>query len=183
MYFPLIKQFFDLNLLRMTDVNWVIFSIMELIWLMHFVIAGAAFISIYFLHVPFPLIVLAAAIAGLLGMRFLPGTFVAAPKTKEPDKKTEGSDENDKNKVLPLVFDDDHAPPAHTLPNKIRTFKILAFDLVLWLAQFLALVIWRGWDSLHAQEYPVFHDRRASYLQRSLRGAGIRHASFDRRSL
>ncbi len=32
----------------------------------HFVIATSAFVSIYFLHVPFPLIVLAAAVAGLV---------------------------------------------------------------------------------------------------------------------
>src|SRR5215204_490389 len=91
----------------------------------HFVIAGAAFISIYFLHVPFPLIVLTAAIVGLLGTHFLPGTFIAATKTNEPDKKTEGGDENS---ILPLVIDDDHAPPAHTLPGKIRIFRILAFS-------------------------------------------------------
>ncbi|EJZ16355.1 chromate transporter, partial [Rhizobium sp. Pop5] len=33
-------------------------------------IAAAAFIAIFFLHVPFPLIVLAAGLAGFLGGRF-----------------------------------------------------------------------------------------------------------------
>src|SRR5215213_3618607 len=48
----------------------------------HFVIAALAFISIYFFHVPFPLIVLAAAVIGLLGARLMPSVFAAQPKTK-----------------------------------------------------------------------------------------------------
>src|SRR5436853_4012272 len=43
----------------------------------HFVIAAAAFIAIYFFHVPFPLIVLAAGIVGLIGSRILPKVFTA----------------------------------------------------------------------------------------------------------
>src|SRR5688572_21123958 len=57
----------------------------------HFIIAAASFVAIYFLHVPFPLIVLAAGIVGLAGARLWPGTFgTAPPKTKEADAKTEG---------------------------------------------------------------------------------------------
>src|SRR5687767_13987855 len=120
----------------------------------HFVIAGLAFVSIYFLHVPFPLIVLAAAIIGLLGANFMPTVFAAKPKTKEADKKTEGDGEI--TDALPLVIDDDAAPPAHTLPSRGRTFKILAVSLVLWLLPFLAIGLWRGFGSLHAQEYRYF---------------------------
>ncbi len=58
----------------------------------HFVIAAAAFISIYFLHIPFPVIVLAAGIVGLFGARHLPKVFGATPPpTKEADRKTEGT--------------------------------------------------------------------------------------------
>ena len=120
----------------------------------HFVIAALAFISIYFLHVPFPLIVLAAALVGLAGAHFMPNVFAAQPKTKEADRKTEGDGEI--SDQLPLVIDDHAAPPAHTLPNKIRTFKILATGLALWLLPFFALGLWRGFDSLHAQEYRYF---------------------------
>ncbi len=120
----------------------------------HFVIAALAFISIYFLHIPFPLIVLAAALVGLAGAHFMPNVFAAQPKTKEADKKTEGDGEI--TDQLPLVIDDHAAPPAHTLPNKTRTFKILAVGLALWLLPFFALGLWRGWGSLHAQEYRYF---------------------------
>jgi chromate transporter len=120
----------------------------------HFVIAALAFISIYFLHVPFPLIVLAAGVIGLIGAHFMPSVFLAQPKTKEAGTKTEG--EGQVTDALPLVIDDNAPPPAHILPNRLRTFKILAVGLVLWLLPFLALGLWRGWDSLHAQEYTYF---------------------------
>src|SRR5688500_12731454 len=49
----------------------------------HFVIAAAAFVSIYFLLIPFPVIVLAAGIIGLFGARHLPNVFGAtSPPTK-----------------------------------------------------------------------------------------------------
>jgi chromate transporter len=121
----------------------------------HLVLAAAAFVSIYFLHVPFPLIVLAAAIIGLLGARFMPGVFAAAPpKTKEADRKTEG--EGEVTDAVPLVIDDHAPPPAHTLPNRARVFKILAVGFTLWILPLLVLVGWRGWESLHAQEYRYF---------------------------
>ncbi len=118
----------------------------------HFIIAAAAFVAIYFLHVPFPLIVLAAAFTGLIGSKYFSSAFAAKPKT--PDKKND--DKSKKIDDLPLVIDDNAPPPAHTIPNKKRTFKTLAVGLTLWLAPFLAVGLWRGFDSLHAQEYRYF---------------------------
>jgi chromate transporter len=120
----------------------------------HYLLAAAAFVAIYFLHVPFPLIVLAAAGAGLAGVRFWPGAFAAAPKTKEADAKTEGK--GDESDVLPLVIDDHAPPPLHTRPSRGRALKVLAVGVTLWLLPLLALVAWRGWGSLHAQEYRFF---------------------------
>jgi chromate transporter len=120
----------------------------------HFVIAGLTFVSIYFLHIPFPFIVLAAAVIGLLGAHFMPDSFAAQSKIKEADKKTKGDGQI--TDALPLVIDD-HAPPqAHTLPNRARILKILTVSLILWLLPFLAIGLWRGFDSLHAQEYRYF---------------------------
>ncbi len=115
----------------------------------HYAIAAAAFVSIYFLHVPFPLIVLAAGVVGLIGVRYLPQTF--AP----PEKKIETKD-NQGNDLLPLVIDDYAAPPAHTEPSRARLLKTLAVGFVLWLLPFVALVSWRDWNSLHAEEYRFF---------------------------
>ena len=117
----------------------------------HFLVAAVAFIAIYFLSVPFPLIVVAAALVGLAGVRFWPRTFAAKSVTKEADIKTEGD-----TGVAPLVIDD-HAPlPAHTLPSRTRGLKILALGFILWLLPLAALIAWRGWGSLHAQEYRFF---------------------------
>jgi chromate transporter len=120
----------------------------------HYLLAAAAFVAIYFLHVPFPLIVLAAAGMGLAGTRFWPGGFAAAPTTKEADAKMEGKGE--RSDVLPLVIEDDAPPPPHTRPSRARALKVLTVGISLWLLPLLVLVAWRGAGSLHAQEYRFF---------------------------
>jgi chromate transporter len=121
----------------------------------HFLIAAAAFISIYFLHVPFPLIVLAAGLTGLVGARLWPDVFAAAKQaTKETDRKTEG--DTKVAEAIPLVIDDDAPPPAHTLPSRARALRILALGVTLWTLPLIGLVAWRGWGSLHAEEYRYF---------------------------
>lgn len=123
----------------------------------HLFIAASAFVAIYFLHVPFPLIVLAAALLGLAGVRFWPQVFGAAAVARRPEAPgSETKHEENASEALPLVIDD-HAPPlAHTLPLRSRSLKTLAFALMLWLLPFIALIWWRGWASLHAQEYRFF---------------------------
>jgi chromate transporter len=120
----------------------------------HLIIAAASFISIYFLHVPFPIIVLAAAIVGLFGARFMPTVFAAPPTTKESDSKTER--ENELTEAIPILIEDYGPPPPHTVPNRSRTLKILATGIALWTLPLVVLVAWRGWGSLHAQEYRFF---------------------------
>ena len=109
-----------------------------------YLIAAAAFVAIYFFHVPFPLIVLAAGLIGL-GIR---GQGLGAggktnPQSPIPDTQ-------------PTVIDDNAPPPAHTLPSLARAAWTLTIGLILWLLPFLLIVGWRGWDSLHAQEYRFF---------------------------
>jgi chromate transporter len=121
----------------------------------HVALAASAFILIYFLRVPFPLIVLAAAVIGLLGTRYLPHIFVAGPpKSVEAGGRREGLGQA--ADTLPLVIEDNAPAPQHTLPNKARVFKIVLVWLALWMLPQLALVSWRGWESLHAQEYRFF---------------------------
>lgn len=120
----------------------------------HILIAALAFVSIYFLHVPFPLIVAAAAIIGFLGVRYAPDVFVRKPKAKKPETNAEeGGRASDE---LPLVISDTAPPPAHTLPDRRRTIKILAVGTVMWLMPFLVLGLLLGFDSLHSQEYRFF---------------------------
>ncbi|HEX8921733.1 MAG TPA: chromate efflux transporter [Pyrinomonadaceae bacterium] len=121
----------------------------------HFIIAAAAFICIYFLYVPFPLIVLASGLTGLVGAHLWPEVFAAArPATKEADRKASG--EGATAETLPLVIDDDAPPPSHTLPSRARALRILALGITLWTLPLIGLIAWRGWGSLHAQEYRYF---------------------------
>lgn len=122
----------------------------------HLIIAAAAFVGIYFLQIPFPLIVLGAGLAGLAAVRFLPSIFSpSVPNAKVPVHKREISE-------LPLAIDDHAPPPAHTLPSRRRIPKILAVGTALWLLPYFALTAWRGSDSLHAQEYFFF--TRAAFV-------------------
>jgi chromate transporter len=118
----------------------------------HLAIAAAAFIAIYFFHVPFPLIVLAAAIIGLAGARRWPDVFAGARQKQADDEK------KSKNTTLsaPPVIDDHAPPPPHTVPSLNRAVRTLAIALVLWALPLAGLIAWRGWDSLHIQEYKFF---------------------------
>ena len=121
----------------------------------HFLLAAASFASIYFLRVPFPLIVLLAGLAGYFGTRFWPGAFAAEPKKNGGgDRAADGAKEEEEG--LPLVINDSRPPPPHTLPSRARALKVLAVGLVLWLLPLLALVSWLGAGGLHAQEYFFF---------------------------
>lgn len=116
----------------------------------HYAVAALAFVSIYFLHVPFPLIVLAAALVGLAGAKLLPATFIAPPE-RPNEKKADGD-----TAELPLVIRDDEMPPEHTIPSRSRLIITLAVGLILWILPFVALIAWRGYDSLYVQEYKFF---------------------------
>ncbi|HEY0098004.1 MAG TPA: chromate transporter [Pyrinomonadaceae bacterium] len=133
----------------------------------HFLIAVAAFAAIFFLHIPFPVIVLAAGLLGLAGARFRPDVFAPpAPKVSksaQPSKSKETREETARREVshdaqarAAFVIADDAPPPAHTLPSSGRTLRILLAGIVLWVLPFAAIIWWRGWGSLHAEEYRFF---------------------------
>jgi chromate transporter len=121
----------------------------------HFIVAAAAFVAIYFFHFPFPLIVLVAGIVGLVNARLWPrSSLIASIQTKIDVHNLSVAE--DRGHQLPLVIDDDAPPPPHTLPSRQRGVKTLLAGLVLWAMPLLTLVAWRGWDSLHAQQYRFF---------------------------
>jgi chromate transporter len=116
----------------------------------HYGIAAIAFVAIYLLQVPFPLIVLGAAMIGLLGIRLNPSIF--APR----EKPTHRNGEPQKNGGLKQVLDDAAFSKEHSVPNRARFVKILFIGVALWLLPFAALIAWGGYTSLHAQEYRFF---------------------------
>jgi chromate transporter len=121
----------------------------------HFVIATLAFIAIYFLHIPFPLIVFAAGLIGFSGGRLLPNLFEVKGIGSKPASRQKSVPEE--RSVEPATVIDDHAPPPpHTLPSTRGALKVLAVGVALWLLPYVALIAWRGWGSLHVQEYGFF---------------------------
>jgi chromate transporter len=121
----------------------------------HFLIAAAAFACIYFFRVPFPVIVLAAGVVGLVGARLWPEVFVGAKQKNAGEEAGKGKDE-DAAPAFRTAINDHAPPPPHTLPSLSRFMRTLAVGLVLWALPLVGLIAWRGVGSLHVQEYRFF---------------------------
>jgi chromate transporter len=117
----------------------------------HLLIAALSFASIYFLRVPFPLIVLLAGLAGYAGTRFWPRAFVA--DAKRGDERA--AVENGEAVGPPPVIDDAKPPPPHTLPSRARVLKVLGVGLACWLVPLALLAAWGG-GGIHTDEYFYF---------------------------
>jgi chromate transporter len=83
-------------------------------------LAALAFVAIFALHAPFPLIVLIAACLGAIGGRIA------------PDKFTVGGHGAAKQSYGPALIDDDTPIPDHARFRWPHLFKIVATGLVLW---------------------------------------------------
>ena len=103
-------------------------------------IAVAAFVAIFALQLPFPLIVLVAAVLGYLGGRLVPASFAV------------GGGHGKVARPLGPALIDDHTPtPPHTLFTWGRFSRVLLVCLALWLAGIGALTAAYGWDSVLTQ--------------------------------
>jgi len=122
----------------------------------HALIAAASFVAIYFLRVPFPLIVLGAGLAGLLGARLWPAREGAGGQGPAAVESSSSPPAPDTRHPTPFIIDDHAPPPAHTLPSRGRVLKVVAVGLVLWVLPLAGLAAWRGWDALHVREYFFF---------------------------
>ena len=110
-----------------------------LLWL----VAVMSFLAIYFLHLPFPVIVICAALTGFLGAKIVPKQFsssaghalktsaVGAPST--------------------AVIDDDTPTPEHAIFKQSRLLTVIVVGAVLWLIPFAVLMATHGWDGTLTQ--------------------------------
>jgi chromate transporter len=103
-------------------------------------ISVAAFVAIYAVALPFPLIVVGAGIVGALGGRFAPHVFA-----------TGGGHGAAKKGYGPALIDDDTPTPAHARYRLSRVAAYAGGGLALWAAMMGALVAAWGWDSTLAQ--------------------------------
>ena len=102
-------------------------------------LAAAAFLAIFILDVPFPLIVLAAAMIGLIGRRARTGFSPSAAATPVLAPNADATS----------VLGDQI--PAHARPNLGWSLRISAVLLLLWLGPVLALVVTLGPDNVFSQ--------------------------------
>ncbi len=91
-------------------------------------IAAAAFVAIFAFDVPFPAIVLAAALAGWLGAKRWPQAFAG------------GSHGGTDKSYGPALIDDDTPPPAHARWSGARALRIVLVFVLLWAVALGALV-------------------------------------------
>jgi chromate transporter len=100
----------------------------EVMW----AIAVLAFVAIFFLKVPFPVIIISAGLLGLLGGKIWPSKFDVV-SAHESGNKTEGS-----------VIDDEHESPAHTKPSLRRAVVVTTTWLFVWWTPVLAAALLFG---------------------------------------
>ncbi len=103
-------------------------------------IAAVAFVAIYVFHLPFPVIVLSAALVGLVGARTAPDHF----------RSGSGHGSHSAQRVR-AVIDDDTPTPEHARFSRPRLLRQLAVGLGLWAGVMAALVAWGGLQGTLAQ--------------------------------
>lgn len=102
-------------------------------------IAAASFIAIFVFNVPFPLIVLGAALMGWAGGHFTPQHFSASAHTAS-------------QKSFGAALIDDHTPtPAHAVFSLSRTVVIILIGVLLWILPILMLMAIYGTDHILLQ--------------------------------
>ncbi len=98
-------------------------------------IAGASFVAIFALNVPFPAIVIAAALVGAVGGRVQPAVF-----------KLGGSHSRRAAIAAPALIDDHTPTPAHARFSWFRLAAVLLLGIVLWAAPMGLMALTWGWD-------------------------------------
>ena len=103
-------------------------------------IAAAAFVGIFALELPFPVIVIGAGILGFIGGRIAPAKF-----------RTPGGHGAADKSFGPAVIDDQTPTPGHALFTWPRFWKVLITGFVLWGVAIGFLALRFGWDSTFTQ--------------------------------
>ena len=98
-------------------------------------IAGASFVAIFALNIPFPLIVLAAALTGFVGGRLSPEIF-----------RVGGGHGGAAKSYGAALIDDDTPAPEHTRFRWARLGRVLGVGALLWLMPMGVLMAVWGWD-------------------------------------
>lgn len=106
-----------------------------------YALAAAAFVGIFFLDIPFPVIVLAAGLTGFLGARLYPEKFAII---KEPEANAVKG-----GPAVDALLDEKQ--PEHTRPSTKRAVKVTVICLSLWFGPVVALGFIYGFDQVFIQ--------------------------------
>ncbi len=107
-------------------------------------IAALAFVAIALLQLPFPLIVLGAAVAGAVGVRLRPSAFLAPGSASAHGGAQRTS-------AAPALIDDDTPTPAHARFSWPRLALVALGGVALMGLAWLALAAWGGTHGTLAQ--------------------------------
>ncbi|MFK8332569.1 chromate efflux transporter [Pseudomonas sp. BJa5] len=102
--------------------------------------AAASFVAIFALNVPFPIIVLVAAIVGYIGGRLLPNTFVIG-----------GGHGAAKASYGPALIDDDTPTPEHARFRWRHLLRLVVIGAALWMLPMGLLTASFGWHGTLTQ--------------------------------
>lgn len=103
-------------------------------------IAVASFVAIFVFNLPFPLIVVSAALVGYVGGRIIPDSFKVSINHGKA------------NKSFGLALIDDHTPtPEHAKFRWLRLVKVTVIGGLLWLLPMILLTINYDWDHTFTQ--------------------------------
>lgn len=98
-------------------------------------IAAAAFVAIFALNIPFPIIVLSAAIIGFIGGRFSLERFKGGGAHGGTDKS-----------YGPAIIDDDTPTPEHAVFKWSRLMWVVVIGALLWVIPMGTLYLTLGWE-------------------------------------
>jgi chromate transporter len=102
-------------------------------------IAGASFVAIFAFNLPFPLIVLGAALIGYVGGRLAPQRF------------DNGGQRSSAKSFGPALIDDDTPTPEHARFSLPKLWRLLLIGVVLWCLPMGLLTMLFGWDGTFTQ--------------------------------
>ena len=111
-------------------------------------IATASFLAISIFNLPFPWLVLAAALTGWVGQRWVPGQFSQGTG--------HGAAKAARSRPAPFdkpgyVIDDTTPTPAHARFTVTGLSKVLLMGFALWLLPMAGLMAWQGWSGALTQ--------------------------------
>ena len=93
-------------------------------------IAATAFVALQVFDLPFPAIIVTAALAGVAGARVVPAAFTAR-----------GGHAADGAPHLRAVIDDDTPPPAHARWSRARFASTIAVFVAIWAGAFASIAV------------------------------------------